>query len=86
MYLVKYFEFLGECYTNLFVTEDEQVAKDYCEKFNKVIGKAKDFYGSVTEEAESEEEVLSDYQLVMWDKLLFFSEIQGCTYSKIEGR
>lgn len=59
---------------NVFVTTDEEKAKAYCEKFNRILTKWKEYWGQIEE---------TEYNFNRWNEVL---ETNNSYYDKIEIR
>ena len=80
MYLVQYSEGSYDTYyvTYLFVTADEQVAKTYVDKFNKLLEKWQDYFESTDDEG--------NYININDMRYYDIMNINKCSYGKIEVR
>jgi hypothetical protein len=83
-YLVYYF---GGSYSDffrtiLFITQNEQKAQEYCEKFNKIVEKWRAFYNQFQE---SEYELKPEYE-EYFERWHHLNQITLCTYVNIETR
>jgi len=74
----------------LFATEDEDLARRYCEKANLILGKIKEFYKSLNEKVEEriydEDEDEDNLYLKLWCKYHRLSDVNLVSYEKIEVR
>lgn len=68
---------------NLFVTENEEYAKKYCEKFNRILNKWRPYFLEVYNNYDWENDENNDSH---YDKSEVFIEINQCFYNEIEMR
>lgn len=74
---------------DIFITEDEEVAKKYCEKANSLLPKLKEFYNQLDEETDNMDEFTEDKKKLitkLWIKYKGFNDISNWFYKKIELR
>lgn len=74
---------------DIFITENEEVAKKYCDKANNLLPKLKEFYNQLDEEADIMDE-FTEYKkkliTKLWIKYKRFNDISIWFYKEIELR
>jgi len=84
MLVVKYSEGIYDdfCVHDIFATTDEEKAKAYCEKFNRIISKWKDYWSTIV----NEDDDWVDNDTYNYNRYHQITDINTAWYDKIEIR
>ena len=86
MYIIKYTSGSYDSFHIgvLFVTENEELAKLYCEKANRILKSVKEFMVLIDEKLD--QDIERDKYIKLWSKYYNFEEVNSITYESIEVR